>query len=175
MSPLLALGVVGLLQRQRDQAIVVSGQDARPVGVRRARQKIELQAQMAVRILLVERQVKLHQGVEQHMLGDLNLAPGGDIRGVAGVGNGPVMPAGGAIGVGQIGVDHPVADGEFGIGAKTIKLLVDGERPPNALLRVALLLQRRQIHDFGDETRAGACTSGTDHFQNRAIARSAGI
>ena len=115
--------------------------------MRRARQKIEHQAFAAVLVALVERQIELHQRVEQPMFGDLDLLPGNDIVLDAGVGDGPVMPARRAITVGRIGLDHPIADVELGIGAETIELLVDRERPP----RVALGLQRRQIHDFGNE------------------------
>ena len=146
-APLFAFGVVGLFERERDQPVVVTGHHAGSVGMRRARQKVERQAHAAVLVPRIERQIELHQRIKQPMLGDLDLAPGNKIVLDAGIGNGAVMTARRAIFFGRARVDHPIADIEFGIGAKAKGLFVDGERPPH----IALGLDRRQCHDLGDE------------------------
>ena len=107
-AALLALGVVGFLDRKRDQAVVVGRHHARSVDMRRARQEIEHQA-MVIAVFLAKRQVELHQCVEQPMLGDLDLAPSDDVARDRGVRNHPVVPAGVAKIVGRIRLDQPVA------------------------------------------------------------------
>ena len=112
-APLLALGVVGFLERERDQAVIVTGHHPRAVDLRRACQEIEHQALAAIVALSVERQIELHQCIEQPMLGDFDLPPGDDISCNAGVGDGAVVPAGRAVGFGRVGLDHPVANVEL--------------------------------------------------------------
>ena len=102
-APLFALGVVGLLERQRDQAVVMPGHHPRPIDMRRTCQKIEHQPFAASLVALIERQLELHQRVEQPMLGDFDLLPSNQIFRDAGVGDGAIMPARSTVSIGRVG------------------------------------------------------------------------
>ena len=170
-APPLALGVVGLFDRERDQAVVVARHHSRPGEMGRACQKIERQALAAVGVALVERQIELHQRVEQAMLGDLDLLPSANVACDTRVGDRPVVPAGGAVEAGRVGLDHPIADAEPRIGAEAKKLVARGKRAP-ARRRPAPAPTSSWLRG---ESRGGTNTSRKRCFQNRAVARNADI
>ena len=87
----LPLDVVRLLNRERDVAIVVTGEHLR-TGWRTCK---EVEGQSAIRILagISEREPKLKEAVEQPMLGRFDLPPAIQVSRPAEVGNCPVVVA----------------------------------------------------------------------------------
>jgi hypothetical protein len=118
-AAVLALGVVGLRQRDGDAAAVMAGQH---FGADRHAMVVEKFEDEALRILGAgaQRQFEAQQRVDQSMFGQFDLAPQPDIAFLREVGNGSVMAAGGAGAIGRIGGDEPVAAIVVGVQAKPV-------------------------------------------------------
>ena len=86
-APLLALGVVGLFERKRNQSVIVTGHHPRPAELRLGLPRNRTPgARRHFPVALIERQIELHQRIEQPMLGHFDLLPGDETILVAGVG-----------------------------------------------------------------------------------------
>jgi hypothetical protein len=137
-AALFALGIVGFGDIDGDQAVVVAGQHLgdRAVGIGHIGQEIEGQSEFRVFRPALQRQAQAEHGVEQVVLGNFQLAPSRHVLGIGQVGDGAVMPAGRAMGLGRIGRQQPVAGVKLGIGAEPISLAGIGQRLPGVAFRL---------------------------------------
>ena len=127
LAPLLAFGVVGFLQRDRDGAVLMARHDLmRRVG--HVVEELEEERLGGEPHVLRLREVEAEQGVEELMLGGLDLAPGQPVIGAAQLRDDAVVGTGRAHDVGRVGGDHPVADAMRGIGAETEAAVLEAER-----------------------------------------------
>ena len=127
-AQLLALGVIGFLESDGDDAIVMPGNH---LLLRDVIEKIEHERLGLVGARHRQRQSQLEQRVEQPALGRLQLRPQRMARRVRHVRDGPVVPAGAAEWrAGGICLDQPVARSSLPVRAKSVALLRPGQRDP---------------------------------------------
>lgn len=102
-------------------------------GSRRIGEEIEGQVSHRGSRIVLDRQTKAQQRVEEPMLGCFELAPGAESPGIAEVRDDAVVPAARAIAVGRIGVEQPIAGIERRVGAESVGLAVTNRPPPLAI------------------------------------------
>src|SRR3954447_5743662 len=146
----LALDVVGLGQRDRDQAVVVAGQDLLPA-LRIVGEEIEDQAMFGIVLPGLERQLPADQGIEQPVLRHLQLTPAGELRLIRQIRHDAVMPAGAAIAGSVARVRQPVAGIMLGIAAQHATFALGGQRPPGPALSLSVGFDCRHGLLFGQE------------------------
>ncbi len=127
---LLALGIVGLDERDGDDAVVVAGHHLRALVLRRVGQEVEDQPVLGILGPGLERQVPAQQAVEQPVLGEFHLAPLGEMVRVRHVGDRAVVAAGEAEGVARARRHQPVAGVVHRVGAEPARPVAGGERRP---------------------------------------------
>ena len=145
LAALLALRVVGLGQRDRDDAVLVPGHDLLALGVREVGEKAEDE-----RLVGPAEVGRLHEPepiepVEEPVLGHLDLAPGEVIAGDVQFGDRLVVFAGGAKGLARAGIDQPVADIVLRVGAEAERTPLQAERGPGVAGAVGRRLERVQV------------------------------
>ncbi len=127
---LLDLGAVGFRQRDRHHPIVVSGHHFGAGRMGRIGQKLERQPVGGVFGAGLERQLPAQEAIEQPMLGELDVAPGGKVRWLRDIGNRIVVPAGDAETIRAFGGGKPIADVIVRVGAETALSAVARQRRP---------------------------------------------
>ena len=152
----LALGAVGLCQRNRHNALVVAGHDldARTLG--RVGQKLEGETVAAILGPRLQGQAPAQQTVKQAMFGQFQLTPGRDMGWIGKVGDGVVMSAGDAELAVRARRQHPVADVMVGVGAKAPRRAVRFQGRP---VRVARGLHRRDDFELGNVAKPVAASA----------------
>ena len=129
-APPLDLGAVGLGERNRHHAVVVPGHHLGCGGVRRIGQKLERQTVTRILGAGLERQLPAKQTIEEPVLGEFDVPPSCEMRGLRDVGNRVVVPAGDAEPVPPFGRRQPVASVIIRIGAEAARATVSRQGRP---------------------------------------------
>ncbi len=164
---LFAHGIVGLAHRECDQAIVMTGHHALGMAFGRVLQEIEGQAVCGIVDAVFQRQAQPQQGIEQPVLGRLQLDPELLVFGYRQVRNGAVVAAGGTKIFARLQRHHPVANPGLVVLAELVLHALGGQRDPTAL---RLDVQRRNLSNIRKIAQGPAAILAADIFEIQKLA-----